>query len=276
MTQTEHNDGLLQEIDTFKRQRGLYSNNHPVEMKWGKVEKEWKEVEKFNRTSRYLDFVDIFLQALQNHRLSFGCLYLPKDDYMRVEKDFLCQHPGCAHNYFFMLYFMFLYHCFIKNQVKQNPCEIWIDNRNMGAQGRTYDIETLRNSLNSKLYREYIPKNQLPLSIIFNKEKANSVQLVNLTESDQNPLVQLADVCAGCFRYILENRVEPPIENKQLSFINMDTDDIPTEQLCGKEVLARYFYTGLRKISDYKTINLLQPSYHHRFNIFPFTFSGKL
>jgi hypothetical protein len=168
-----------------------------------------------------------------------------------------------------MLYFQFLYHCFIKNQIKQQSCEVWIDNHDMGGEGQQYEIGRLKEILNKKIYKEYTPRDQMVLSQEMKKQLVNSVRLVSLAESKDEPLVQLADLCAGCVRYILENQIEPPEINNQLSFL--DSKQL-REILNGRDDLTDYFYRSLMAIKGYDDINLLKISYHHRFNIFPFVF----
>ena len=59
--------------------------------------------------------------------MSFAYMFIKKDDYLRIEGQFLEEQPSNQHNFFFMLYFQFLYHTFIKNVVKAKPCQIFID-----------------------------------------------------------------------------------------------------------------------------------------------------
>jgi len=268
----EYEHRLLEEIDCFKRERGLYANGKPVEMKWKKVNKEWNDARKSNRKSRYEGFLEIFFQALRRRELSFGTMYLKKSEYKRVEASFVEQKQETQHDFFFMLCFQFLYHCFIRTQVKENPCEIYIDNRNLGAKGEEYDPEKLMRILNKRVYRDFVPKKQLILSPIFQKVLTDSICLVDLRESKEEPLIQLADLCAGCFRFVLENELPPPKRQGQLSFFE---DNVNTAMgiNMGKEELANYFYRQLRSIKGYEDLNLLKVSYHHRFCIFPFRFS---
>lgn len=264
-------ESLLQRIDLFKKQRGLFlpSKNMPIEVKWQKVEDEWKEASKSGRRNRYEDFLDIFFSELKNKRMSFGYMFLEKKEYDGIEKGFLQSQPDNKQNFFFMLYFQFLYHCFIKSQIKQQPCEVWIDNHDMGGEGQQYEIGKLKEILNKKIYKEYTPKDQMVLSQEMKKQLVNSVRLVSLAESKDEPLVQLADLCAGCIRYILENQIEQPEINNQLSFLDSKQ---PREILNGRDDLTDYFYRSLMAIKGYDDINLLKISYHHRFNIFPFAF----
>jgi len=264
-------ESLLQKIELFKKQRGLFlpSKNMPIEVKWQKVEDEWKEASKSGRRNRYQDFLDIFFSELKNKRMSFGYMFLEKKEYDGIEKGFLQNQPDNKQNFFFMLYFQFLYHCFIKSQIKQQPCEVWIDNHDMGGEGQQYEIGRLKEILNKKIYKEYTPKDQMVLSQEMKKQLVDSVQLVSLAESKDEPLVQLADLCAGCVRYILENQIEPPEISNQLSFLDSKQ---PREILNGRDGLTDYFYRSLMAIKGYDDINLLKISYHHSFNIFPFVF----
>ena len=148
-------------------------------------------------------------------------MYLNKKDYDKVEDSFLKKQNDNRQNFFFMLYFQFLYHCFVKSQVKQKPCEIWIDNHNMGAEGRKYEIGKLREILNKKIYNECTPKGQMALSEGMKKHLVNSIRMVSLADSKEEPLVQLADLCAGCVRYILENQIAPPETGAQLSLFKI-------------------------------------------------------
>jgi hypothetical protein len=208
---------LLQKIEAFKKRRGLLPPKYtPIEVKWQKVEDEWEEAKKSGRPNRYEEFLDIFFDAVKSKRLSFGYMFLNKREYDEVESKFLEKQNDNKQNFFFMLYFQLLYHCFVKNQVKQQPCEIWIDNHDMGGEGRQYEIGKLKEILNKKIYREYIPKGQMVLSQEMKKQLVDSIQLVSLAESKDEPLVQLADLCAGCVRYILENQIEPPELSTQM------------------------------------------------------------
>lgn len=273
MVEEDYEDRLLKRIEEFKTRRGLVIENTPVEVKWAKVEEEWRQSKESNRTNRHEEFLDIFFDALKTKTLTFGYLFLRKSEYERVESEFAKQQPDNKHNFFFMLYFQFLYHCFIRTQVEQKPCQIFIDSRDMGAIGSGYDIERLKEILNKRLYRDASPKYQLSLSKELQRQLSDSIQLVNLVESKQEPLVQLSDLCAGCVRFALENELQPPPTQEQLAlFANTQQhwDDKPAS---GRESLARYFYRRLRKIDRYKDINLLKVSYHHRFSIFPFEFT---
>jgi len=261
---------LLQKIEVFKDKRGLLPpENAPIEVKWQKVEHEWKEAKKNQQLNRYEEFLDIFFDEVKSKRLSFGYMFLDKREYDRVQKGFLENQNDNKQNFFFMLYFQFLYHCFIKNQVKQQPCEIWIDNKNMGGEGQQYEIGKLKEILNKKIYNEYTPKGQMVLSQEMKKQLVDSIQLVSLAESKNEHLVQISDLCAGCVRYILENQIEPPEIINQLSFLDSKQ---PREILNGRDDLTDYFYRSLMAIKGYDDINLLKISYHHRFNIFPFAF----
>jgi hypothetical protein len=263
---------ICEQINTFKTDRGLFppETEIPFEVKWDKVTEEWREAQKKNRSNRYDEFLDLFFENLRRKNLSFGYMFLDKREYDRVEQEFLTKQSDNRHNFFFMLYFQFLYHCFVKPQVGQKPCEILIDNHNMGAEGQQYEIGKLREILNRKIYLDISPKHQLPLSPEMRKGLVESVQLVSLAESKEFPLIQMADLCAGCIRYVLENALEPPGKSGQLSLFG----ERPVQQapISGRDNLTYYFYRKLREIKGYDDINLLHISYHHRFNIFPFSF----
>lgn len=271
MLEQSNEEALLQRIDSFKRQRGLFSveKNSLIEIKWQKVEEEWKSSRKANRPNRYEDFLSIFFDEVQSKKISFGYMFMEKSDYNNREREFLKVQSDNRQNFFFMLYFQFLYHCFIKNQIKQQPYEVWIDNHDMGGEGQKYEIGKLREILNKRIYKDYTVKDQMWLSDEMRKRLVDSTQLVSLAESKNEPLVQLSDLCAGCVRYILENQISPPNIGNQMSLFELNQ---PKELLNGKDSLVDYFYRNLRKIKGYGNVNLLNISYHHRFSIFPFSF----
>jgi len=269
----DHNSeaALVQRIDSFRQKRGLLSQDgSSIEVKWQKVEDEWKQAQVAGRSSRYAEFLDLFFEALKARELSFGYMFVKSDEYKKVESEFLKKQPDSKQNFFFMLYFQFLYHCFIRTQVKQTPCQVLIDNRNMGSEGSEYDIEKLREILNRRLYRDFSPRDQLKLSPEFQRQIADSISLINLAESKQEPLIQLSDLCAGCIRYALENQLQaPPPKGQMTLFENLANQDNVTP---GRSELTNYFYSKIRSIDRYRDINLLKLSRHHRFNIFPFEF----
>lgn len=275
MVKGDQEEGLLQEIDEFRHRRGLIADpGVQEEIKWDRVEKEWKQAEKTGLKNRYEEFLDLFFDAVNTRRLSFGYMFLRTSEYERVKVDFQKKHPENKQNYFFMMCFQFLYHCFIKKQVGRNPCQIFIDNRNMGAEHARYDINQLKDILNQRNYRDMYPRDQLQ---IFPEIQAirESIALVDLAESKQQPLIQLADLCAGCVRYILENEIQPPREVQQMSLFEKEKNDeeqLPDSVTPGRWALAHYFYSKLRSIRRYKDINLLDISFHFSFNIFPFKF----
>ncbi len=271
MLEQSNEEALLQRIDMFKRQRGLFSveKNVPIEIKWQKVEEEWKSSKKANRPSRYEDFLNIFFDEVRSKRVSFGYMFMEKDEYNKREREFLKIQNDNKQNFFFMLYFQFLYHCFIKNQIKQRPYEVRIDNHDMGGEGQQYEIGRLREILNKRIYNDHAIKNQMWLSDEMRKKLVDSTQLVSLAESKNEPLVQLSDLCAGCIRYILENQITPTNIGGQMSLFEFNQ---PKELPSGKDSLIDYFYGNLRRIKGYGDLNLLSISYHHRFSIFPFSF----
>jgi len=256
---------------THRERRGLLKkDSSSIEVKWQKVEDEWKQSKQTGRRNRYEEFLDLFFDTLKAGKLSFGYLFVKSIDYRRVEREFLAKQPDSKHNYFFMLYFEFLYHCFIRTQVKQQPCQIYIDSRNMGGEGNEYDINKLKEILNRRLFRDLSPRDQPALSVDFQRHMAESILIVDLAESSQEPLVQLSDLCAGCVRYVLEHQLQVPHPpNQPPLFDEQSTQDNTSP---GRSELARYFYSNLRLIDRYRGINLLKVSYHHRFSIFPFEF----
>jgi hypothetical protein len=270
MLEQSNEESLLQKIDLFKRQRGLFSveKNTPIEIKWHKAEEEWKSTKKANHQSRYEDFLNIFFEELRSKRISFGYMFMEKSEYDDKGKEFLKVQSDNRQNFFFMLYFQFLYHCFIKNQIKQRPYEVWIDNHDMGGEGQRYEIGRLLEILNKRIYNDHTVKKQMWLSDDMRKKLVDSTRLVSLVDSKDEPLVQLSDLCAGCVRYILENRVEPP----NVGQMSLFDSNQPKELFCGKDSLTNYFYRTLRGIKGYGDLNLLNVSYHHRFSIFPFSY----
>ena len=267
---------LLDEIAQFKMRRGLMIGEEPVEVKWLKVEKEWKQASRSGRANRYEEFLDIFFAALKSRRISFGCMFLEKSEYKRVAADFAVQQSDSKHNFLFMLYFQFLYHCFIKNQVKSQPCEIIIDGRDLGPEGSEYDLDKLRTIINRRAYRASYPQGQLQLPAKWRRIIQDSIQLVDLADSKDESLLRLADVCAGCIRYILEWNLQPPAPSNQLELFPSSTEGKHSiTPVSGRESLATYFYRSLRAISRYRTIDLHNVSYSYSFNIFPFQFPDR-
>jgi hypothetical protein len=262
---------LLQAVNEFRQRRGLLTREGTsIEVKWQRVEDEWKQAKHHGHRNRYEELLDLFFASLEARKLSFGYMFLQSSEYRRVESDFQEKQPDNRHNFFFMLYFQFLYHCFIRTQVKQKPCEIYIDNRNMGEEDNQYDVSQLRDILNRRLHRDISPRNQPILSWEFQERLTESIQLVDLAESKQEPLIQLSDLCAGCIRYVLENQLPAtPPKDQMLLFGETPSDDHITP---GRHELVQYFYSKLRSIDRYKDINLLKVSRHYCFNIFPFEF----
>lgn len=260
---------LITEINDFKKKNGLINNGKYVEIKWTKVEEEWKNARKLGKKSRYEGILEIFFKNLKNKTLSFGYMFLPKSDYEKIEKSFHEKQPDNKHNFFFMLYFQFLYHCFIRTQVKNNPCGIFIDNHDMGAKGREYNIEKLREILNHKIKKELFPTFQRLLFVELSQKYSDSIHIVDLRESKEHPIIQVSDLCAGCVRYILENHLPPPSPSEQLELFLSASSAYDTN---GKGELAKYFYSRIRQIDRYRNINLSEISYHHSFNIFPIQF----
>jgi hypothetical protein len=265
---------LVMKINEFKKDNGLFDKQKDkfIEIKWERVENEWKNYLKTGNDNRYKLFLDIFFENFRKRSISFGCLYLNLKEYNKYKSKYISNNNNTKHTYFFMLYFQFLFHCFLKNQIKQEPCEIFIDERDLGAKGSKYDIDELREILNKKLYVQIMPKKQFVFNDYFRKKLCDSVKLVSLRDSSHEPLIQMADLCAGCFRYILENRIEIPKSSRQLSLIDQEHNKTQCLPDNGKTDLALYFYEKLRKVKEYSKIDLLNPSYQYRFSIFPFKF----
>ena len=275
MVNDQHENGLIEVIDAFRKRRGLLSEDRSIELKWVKVEEEWKQCRRSGRQSRYIEFTDIFIDAVREKVLSFGYMFLDKSEFERVEREFCTERQTTKHTFLFMLYFQFLYHCFIKNQVKYQPCQILIDERDLGSDATGYDINTLKKTLNNRTYREAFPPDQLQLMFDWLDTIQDSVQLVRLADSSQEPLVQLADLCAGCVRYALESRLPPPSPSGQMSLFERESRQTIRGVTPGRDELVTYFYESLRSIKGYHDLDLLKPSFHHRFSIFPFRFRAR-
>ena len=271
LIQQAHEAPILQALETYKRDRGLWTDQGPMEIKWTNAAGEAKSAAKTGKSNRLEGYLDCFFKLMRAHHVSFAYLFLSKTDFDRVEPLFTSSHEGGKHAFFFMLYFQFLFHCFIKRQTKHNPTDILIDDRDMGAEGVRYSIDALRSFLNKALYRDIAPKFQLPLTHAFKKQLESSVQLVDLADSKAQPLIQLADLCAGCVRYIIENRLSPPPQGQLPLFASAPLPD-RGDRLSPQLSLAMYFYSQLRTIQGYSEIDLRKPSFHHRFFIFPFEF----
>jgi hypothetical protein len=261
---------IICELNQYKQHRGLWNENGPIEVKWVDAGEEAKSSAKSGLKNRYEGYLDIFFRLMRARQISFGYLFLSADQYRRVEPLFSSSHDGGKHAFFFMLYFQFLYHCFIKTQTGHKPTRVFIDDRDMGAVGARYDTNELREFLNKRLYREAAPQFQLPLGADFRKQLENSLRVVDLASSKAQPLIQLADLCAGCVRHSLENRLAPPAPAGQMPLF--DDGEARALPPTAKSSLATYFYSTLRSIPEYDDIDLAQPSYHHRFSIFPFQF----
>ena len=267
MLEETYEEILLQDIEKFKKDNGFFQNGKFTEIKWKKVNEGWQRPGT-GLIPRYKYFLkNIFFKHLKTKNITFGCLHIEKEEYERVKPEFQLSQPENKHNFFFMLYFQFLFHCFIKTQVKSNPCSIFIDNRNLGGKKGKYNLTKLRDILNKKVYRIYNPPNQKELWYEFQRRFHDVVKLVNLEDSKEKPLIQLSDLCAGFVRYILENQISPPpIKNQNDLFIQNESKLSES----AKEELAIYFYKSLREINGYDDINLTKRSWHYRFNVFPF------
>jgi hypothetical protein len=261
---------LLKAVADFKTRRGLCREGKWVEVKWDRAEKEAEEATRSGKTNRYEEFLDIFFDYLKRKAVNFGCMYLPLRDYERVKNGFCEKGLGSLHDYFFMLYFQFLYHCLVKNQGGKSHFQIYIDNRDLGPAGAKYDPSKLAMILNKKTYLSLAPKTQPPLSPEMRRQLVDLVQWVTLAESKEDPLIQLSDLSAGCIRYVLENNLPPPRQTAQLGLFDREESQLAIQS--GRHSLAMYFYKNLRGLDGYQGIDLLKPSWHHRVNIFPFLF----
>ena len=264
---------IVAKLNQYKRDRGLWNENGPVEIKWVNAGEEVKSAAKYALKNRYEGYLDLFFDLMRASQLSFGYLFVSVEQYRHVEPMFTSSHDGGKHSFFFMLYFQFLYHCFLRSQTGHNPTRIFIDDRDMGAAGAAYDTDTLRTFLNKRLYREAAPRFQIPLGAAFKRQLESSIEVVDLASSKAQPLIQLADLCAGCARHILEHQLAPPTPAGQLPLLReprqSDQDESP------KSSLAMYFYRALRTIPGYDDLDLAKPSFHHRFSIFPFRFGSR-
>lgn len=269
MIEEKYEREIREKLDEFKKKRGLFKDGLGfVEVKWKKIEDEYKNSNKPGRTNRYEEFLAIFFSFLKKKQITFACLHLEKAEYDRIKFPFNEKQPDSKHNFFFMLYYQFLYHCFIKNQVKQNNCEVLIDNRNVGGPNSEYDLNKLCNILNRKLHIDISPKEQLPLSEELQRELFISISKVELVDSKQEVFIQMSDLCGGCLKYIIDNNLKQPSPNFGL------WDDIDQERsvMDGRESLSRFFYQKLSEIERYKKVDLCKGSFSHHFNIFPFCF----
>lgn len=258
-------------INDFKREHGLTNNGELFEIKWEKVAKEWKNAKKRNQVSRYELLLDLYFTFMKSNKLSFAFMFLSKKDYSRVESSFLEIQSDNKHNFFFMLYFQFLYHTFIKNVIKSRPCQIYIDEHDLGSMERPYDINTLTSVLNHKIFQMLNPKHQTALDKSLATRLYESIQYIEMADSKTIPIIQLSDLCAGCVRYIVENQITlSDINTNQLPLFLEEKDEAVNER--GQRELAFSFYRKLRSIHGYSDINLIKPSYHHRFQIFPIKF----
>jgi hypothetical protein len=113
---------------------------------------------------------------------------------------------------------------------------------------------------------------QIPLNNELRKQFEESIQLISMESSTDSNVIQISDLSAGCVRYSIENKVKPPPKIGQLSLFTEGEKELDEDE-SSKCKLSKYFYSRLRQIDKYKDIQLDKPSYHHRFNIFPFSFN---
>ncbi len=256
---------IVDEIEGFRNQRGIVE-----ELKWTKISREFKNAQRRDKRSRYEEYLErIFFRFMVEKKISFGVMYLEKTEYDRVERDFTEARSCSKHEFFFMLYFQFLTHCFIKNQVKNQPVKIYIDGRNLGKVGMEYDLSRLTKTLNFKSEALQRWRSQPTFEPDWMTRIRGAIQDVELLDSDGDHLIQLADVVAGCFRYILENKIPPPSSHDQGSLFETNT---PRQLITPQDHLSDYFYSEIRKIKNYEKFDMCAEQYHYRFNIFPFRF----
>ncbi len=63
---------ILQKIEDFKKSRGLLPpRKTPVEVKWQKVEDEWKEAKKSGKPNRYEDYLNIFIDEVKSKQIQY-------------------------------------------------------------------------------------------------------------------------------------------------------------------------------------------------------------
>jgi hypothetical protein len=267
---------INERINEFKKNRGMYDSKKEkyFEIKWDKAGEEWKDSKKANRRNRYEEFLDIFFNALDSSRICCGYMSVRKSEYREIEQDYIKRYSGNKDYFFFMLYYNFLYFCLIKNKIKGDSYQIIIDNHQLCVDGYLYNIGSIKDYLNAIIYRSVTPTNQLWLSPDIKKPIVNSIQLVSLVDSKHEPLIQLSDLCAGCIRYIIENRIKPSQDTSQPSLFNLDGGENKTDIIeSGKYYLAQYFYKSLRSINGYRDFRLDEGSFHRRFSIFHFDFN---
>jgi hypothetical protein len=109
---------LSKELREYKESHGLFIDDKYVELKWADADKGYKSSENTGKPNRYEEYIEIFFDYLKREKIGFGYLFLSKSDYQRIEPEFIMSHNCGKHDFFFILDFQFLYHCFIKKPDK--------------------------------------------------------------------------------------------------------------------------------------------------------------
>ncbi len=266
----EDEDRVLESIAQFRKERGLAD----YEIKWEKAQKEYKEYLKSGRPNRYTEYLrEIFFNFLKQKVISFGVMYLEKEEFDRVQTSFTTERNCHKHEFLFMLYYQFITHCFIRTQIKNSPVEIFIDGRCIETEDGQYDLDVFRRILNRKQALMMQWKTQLELDDEWLDKYRDAVRFVGLQESKTNEFIQLADLVAGCFRYIRENNLPSPKNRDQGTLFDQAPQIVINN---GRDYLADFFYLNLINIDGYRDLVLCEASYHYRFNIFPFHFKKSL
>ena len=260
-----HEQEILDAIADFREERGF-----PFEIKWDKAHKEFKEATKSQKRNRFEYYLEsVFFKFIRERKLSFGVMYLEREEFRRVEREFCDERDCTTVEFLFMLYYQFLTHCFVKNQVKNSPVRICIDERSLIENGEEYSLERFRRILNQKHRSLNRWSSQIELDETWMTKVHNAVEAVDIANSKSNEFIQLADLVAGCFRYVMENKIPPPDDSEQPSFFDIP---IKRELVTGQDYLVDFFYRSLRQVPDYQKIDLCADSRQYRFNIFPFRF----
>jgi hypothetical protein len=264
-----HEADLITEISGFMRAQDLaLADGDSRAINWERVESESVNAALAGRPDRYKEMLDIFFAALSARRLSFGYMFIKSSDYVRIMMECQAPAPDGKPDLFYMLYFQFLYRCFMQTQSKSAPSHVYIDYRNLDGRSSRPELGRLSPALEQRLAGEPQPFGQMALPPGYRQKLARSVTIADLATSKQSALIQLADLCAGCVRYVLEHQFKVPRPAGQMTLF----DESMTQDLTspGRRALAEYFYRKLRSLDPYREINLLGDSDDPHFNIFPF------
>lgn len=259
---------ILRDINAFRSERGLLGE----EIKSTRIKKEFDNASKSGRRNRYEDFLErIFFRYLNQKKLGFGLMYMPRSEYDRVENLFTSERDCHKSEFFFMMYYQFFVNCFLRKSLANQPIEIFIDGRTIGPENNRYDLSKLRSTLNAKHVALQRWKSQLDLDDTWLEKVRNAVQDVSLVDSKRNEFVQLADLVAGCFRYILENQIPRPTSSSQGTLFESST---PRTLETAQDYLCDFFYRSLLQVPKYDKIDLSGGTYNYHFCIFPFQFKS--